>query len=158
MRRLVIAAIVSLGLPLVGVVVVTSAGAQPLVVLTDSSSSEPGPDPDPDTSEPFFPTFGVVSATLANKGAAVDVRFTVTCDGAAILRVRVTQRHGNRLVESTEGEAFVNDCTREPQTVTVRASVATSGARFRKAMALVDTRFDWEDLFPLFSSDYVRIR
>jgi hypothetical protein len=114
MRRRLFAIILLLALPLLGVVVATPASAQ------------------------TTPTVDVTSATLVARGAAVDVRATVTCEAgsSAFLGVNVRQRSGNRIAQGGGSKSFT--CTGLPQTITVRVGNFTD-VPFRVGEALVET-------------------
>jgi hypothetical protein len=113
MRR-VLAVILLLALPLLGLGLATPASAQ------------------------TTPAIDVTSATLVAKGAAIDVDLTVTCEAGTqgFVGVNATQRSGNIVMSGSGSTLFV--CTGEPQPVTVRVLAQSGGAPFRVGEAVVE--------------------
>ena len=114
MRRRLLAIIPLLALPLLGLVVATSASAQTAASVD------------------------VTSATQVAKGAAVDVELTVTCEAGSdgFVRTAIAQRFGSRMAQGNVSVFF--PCTGEPQTLTLRVTTSSGSAPFKQGTALID--------------------
>jgi hypothetical protein len=119
MRRLMIAAVVLIGVPLVGWGVITSAGDLATAQVPNESSS---------LGSGAMVEIG--SATLVGK--AVDVEYIVTCEGDWDLDVFVSQQVGSNTA-SAHGFTVIT-CTGAAQPVTVPATTE-SGHRLKKGDA-----------------------